>query len=192
MVKKIQINMSNKSFYMFVMVGLMVLAVGVVYAFNSPNSNPAVMGHSIDEIEGLSSLMDNYYTKEQINAMISAIETGGGCPVSYMFYEQSTETAKCYKDGEVISGQRGAGTGFGQGFGCKGRVLDGVLQSRANWHYGGIMKRDSGWVNDPSTATVFYNGWTVYCSVDWDGINGSPPGIDHLHPVSFGNILQIK
>ena len=48
MVKKIQVNMSNKLFYTFVTIGLMILSVILVYAYGG--SNPAVHGHSVGEL----------------------------------------------------------------------------------------------------------------------------------------------
>ncbi len=55
MVKKIQINMSNKSFYSLIVFGVLILAGIGVYAYGT--SNPAVFGHSAGEIEGLGELL---------------------------------------------------------------------------------------------------------------------------------------
>ncbi len=140
------------------------------------------------------------YTKEQINAMISTIESGGtGCPVGYTFYEQSTETAKCYKEGEVITA-RGI-MGINWPFECMGRIVSGVLQSRAKYYYGATLKSDSGWLTGASTAVGYeeldhYN--VAYCSINWVGVSGYSQDKTYtytridLTPVSFGNILQIK
>ena len=48
MVKRIQIDMPNKLFYAFVVVGLTILSVAVVYGYGT--SNPVAFGHSIGEI----------------------------------------------------------------------------------------------------------------------------------------------
>ena len=50
MVKRIQINVSDKAFYSLILVGVL-LIVGSVYAYNSGVNNPSVFGHSGDEIE---------------------------------------------------------------------------------------------------------------------------------------------
>ncbi len=52
MVKKIHINLSNKVLYTFVTI-IVILALGVgVYAFGGSYGDPAIMGHTADEIEG--------------------------------------------------------------------------------------------------------------------------------------------
>ena len=48
MVKKIQINMSDRLFYVLVVVGVMSLLGVGVYAYNS-GASPSVMGHSVEE-----------------------------------------------------------------------------------------------------------------------------------------------
>src|SRR3989304_3181426 len=53
MVKQINIVLSNKLFYTFILVGIIFLLAIGVYAYNSAYNNPAVMGHSADEIEGV-------------------------------------------------------------------------------------------------------------------------------------------
>ncbi len=49
MANKVQINMSNKLFYLLAIIGLTILSAIVVYALNS-HINPSIMGHSIYEI----------------------------------------------------------------------------------------------------------------------------------------------
>jgi len=48
MVKRIRIDMSDKLFYMFIVAGLTILSVAVVYGYGT--SNPVAFGHSIGEI----------------------------------------------------------------------------------------------------------------------------------------------
>ena len=48
MVRKIQINMSNKSFYSLAVIGVLVLLGIGVYAYGG--SNPAIHGHSLSEL----------------------------------------------------------------------------------------------------------------------------------------------
>ena len=139
------------------------------------------------------------------------------CPTGYTYYEQSTEIAKCYKDGEVVTSIFGSCLVGGMFTNnpksiCEGRIVNGVLQSRAtcdntNWVFYACSKPDisnpssvvsSGWVNGASSV-VYQNIYTVNCYVDWNGINGVlksnygwvgyPVDIDK---VSFGNILQIN
>ncbi len=223
MVKKIQINMSNKSFYSLIVFGVLILAGIGVYAYNS-GADPSVMGHSIDEIEGLGSLMDNYYTKsevytqsevytkEQIDAMISTIESGGtGCPVGYTLYKQSTETAKCYKDGKIITILWYAyGTVMsGRDWQCEGRINSGNLQTRATSNPGDYNEVSSGWVDGTSeTYQMYYPQYRIRCVPNWKGmimqyensVYGTPmwrPTAEyHLSPkgyeVSWGNVLQIN
>ena len=226
--------MSNKAFYSFVVIGVLVL-VGFVIAVTPWNSAEHPMWHSADDVKvnidgsttDLQSVIDDgsigggvsacsdcdsryyikseTYTKEQINAMISTIESGGsgtGCPVGYTYYEQSTETAKCYKDGEEIVTE--FPLNYGDYYRCMGRVLNGVLQSRAMYLWSGASPTnydDSGWLNGASTATVRDSDryYTVFCSVSWSGgVTGYWLYRDYtysrvdLTPVSFDNVLQIQ
>ncbi|MBU2104749.1 MAG: hypothetical protein KKF67_03165, partial [Nanoarchaeota archaeon] len=52
MARKIQINISNKVFYTLITFSLMIIFGVVVYAYNSGYGDPAIFGHSADEIEG--------------------------------------------------------------------------------------------------------------------------------------------
>lgn len=58
MVKKIQFNIKigNKTFYTLIAIIAILTVAGVVIAWNS--GNPAVMGHSADEIEGMADYVE--------------------------------------------------------------------------------------------------------------------------------------
>jgi len=50
--KKLVINFSNKTFYTLVTIGILIFGGSVIYAYTTDGSgNPAVMGHSVDEID---------------------------------------------------------------------------------------------------------------------------------------------
>ena len=209
----LKIEVGKKNITLIVLL-VAVLAVGVVYAFNSPSPNPSVMGHSIDEIEG----MDNYYTKgevyskDEVNAMISAIEVGGaggtGCPVGYTPYEQSTETAKCYKDGEVISVRYDYGKWDGDGCWshtgwwchhlCEARIISGNFQTRATYDPGTKREITSGWVNGVSEAyNKYYTNYKIRCTPDWSGVKMEGTKSNYARVIDLGksswaNVLQIK
>ena len=94
------------------------------------------------------------------------------CPVGYTYYEQSTETAKCYKDGQVISTRIRVALFLNiVNAKCEGRIVNGVLQSRATFDmpYGVF---NSGWVNGASSITTSTSTFVGYCHVNWNGISG--------------------
>ena len=149
------------------------------------------------------------YTKEQINAIISVLELGGtGCPVGYTLYEQSTETAKCYKDGEVIKFHydyypKGeyeycwGSTGWGCDHLCEARIVDGIFQTRATYDPGTHHEICSGWVNGVSEAyNKYYTNYKIKCTPDWSKVEmkGFKNGVyyKYLGKSSWGNILQIQ
>lgn len=49
MVKQIQINLSNKMFYTFILIGILIMLGWAVFAYGG--NNPPVIGHSAGEIE---------------------------------------------------------------------------------------------------------------------------------------------
>jgi hypothetical protein len=50
MVKKIQINLGNKTFYTLIIFLAVLIIGGIVYAYNSSPANPAIMGHTSNEV----------------------------------------------------------------------------------------------------------------------------------------------
>lgn len=52
MVKKLQINFGNKTFYTLIAILAVLVVSAVVIAYNTNPANPAVMGHTANEIEG--------------------------------------------------------------------------------------------------------------------------------------------
>jgi hypothetical protein len=55
--KGITINLSNKVAYTLIAIFVFAVIGGVVFAYNSNPANPAVFGHSADEIEGLDGIV---------------------------------------------------------------------------------------------------------------------------------------
>jgi hypothetical protein len=49
---KVNINISNKTTYTLIAIFSLLFISGLVYAYNSIPANPAVMGHSADEVKG--------------------------------------------------------------------------------------------------------------------------------------------
>ncbi|MBU2562346.1 MAG: hypothetical protein KKF68_01670 [Nanoarchaeota archaeon] len=84
--KKLVINLSNKTFYTLIAVGaILLLGIGV-YAYGT--TNPAVFGHSSGEVDlsgvDWSIILTNYYTKSEVNdrideAIQTYLATGGTC-----------------------------------------------------------------------------------------------------------------
>jgi hypothetical protein len=69
---KININIGNKTFYTLIAVIIILVAGGIVYAWNS--DNPSVMGHTVGEIEGL-----NETVRAIVNDEISGVEAPINC-----------------------------------------------------------------------------------------------------------------
>lgn len=103
MVKKIQINMSNKLFYILIVVGVMSLLGVGVYAFGT--SSPSVMGHSGMEIEGvcLTNGTNCELTREYVDSLVTynacSWYDGKVCPVengsSLLLAGYSSTQVKC-------------------------------------------------------------------------------------------------
>ena len=103
MVKKIQINMSDRLFYALVVIGVVGLSGVGVYAFGS--SDPTVMGHSSAEMEGvcLTDGVNCDVTKEYVDSLMSYSACGWYdgkvCPVendtSLLLSGYSSTQVKC-------------------------------------------------------------------------------------------------
>ncbi len=79
MVKQITINISNKTFYLFVIIASVLVISGLVIAYNSdyltnplPTGSGATLGHSYDEIDGLTTKITdvaNELISDRINCL---------------------------------------------------------------------------------------------------------------------------
>jgi hypothetical protein len=60
---RIEVNVEKK--YAFIIISLLVVIAGVVigYAYNSSPANPAVMGHSINEVDGITCVSGQAVTR---------------------------------------------------------------------------------------------------------------------------------
>jgi hypothetical protein len=60
--KGITINLSNKVAYTLIAIFILAVIGGVVFAYNSNPADPAVFGHSADEIDGLDGIVGGEIT----------------------------------------------------------------------------------------------------------------------------------
>jgi len=84
--KKVIINLSNRTFYTLISIGVLVLLGVGVYAFGT--NDPSVFGHSIGEIDWNSGVISNLAINTitlsgQAISSWSEISGGGGCYTSY-------------------------------------------------------------------------------------------------------------
>lgn len=97
--KKVEINISNRSIYTLVAI-LMVVALGAgIYAYGT--SNPSKIGHTATEIDGLNDLIDS--------RIAASSSSGDSCPEGYFdwvfpadYNNSNTTVYGCLKEG--ISG----------------------------------------------------------------------------------------
>jgi len=122
---KIELNLTKKRF--FVLVGVILVLIGVfgVYAYNSVYGNPAVMGHSADELEvnwdnidgipsGFADGVDNdtiAHVSGGLYGYCCSVGTYGGvCP-----YTTTTEPAYYSSGCKCRDGYTGVNTGVSPG-----------------------------------------------------------------------------
>ena len=162
MVKKIQINMSNKSFYMFVMVGLIVLVVGVVYAYGG--SNPSVMGHSIDEIAPPIGCSGGQVLGWSGSSWQCVNDEGGeiadvGCPDGYEPFTNQLGESCILKDDWSESGSMSASVGSGiYSAKAESRMYNGKRQVRitnCKGGWSGSSSCTSDWSNDITSCKYY-------------------------------------
>ena len=111
--KGITINLSNKVFYTLIALIFLIVAGGIVFAYNSNPADPAVFGHSAEEIEGLEDVGGDL--EQQIvcsdNKTVSCPMgwTRSGCSVSYIRNTDKNLYSKPEGDSSCI--ENGAGVG---------------------------------------------------------------------------------
>jgi hypothetical protein len=87
--KGITINLSNKVAYTLIAIFILAVIGGVVFAYNSNPADPAVFGHSADEIDGLDEMVGGNLEIKVFYYAHNAMDNGGGsykwfsCPSGY-------------------------------------------------------------------------------------------------------------
>ena len=69
----VTININNKNLYLIIAIFVFLVGAGVVVAYNTNPANPAMMGHSADEIELINDFGSPISLEQYINDQISSV-----------------------------------------------------------------------------------------------------------------------
>ena len=165
MAKQIQINLSNKLYYIILTLGaLIILSLGV-YAYNSPINDPSIMGHSANEIEGgVSSGAVMYFNlascplgwSELIEAQgryIVGLPSGGTL---------AGTTGTALTDGEDRAvGQHNHGASSASAGSHNGHITDVSAQPANVGGTGAMWRQNSGSYTDPDSNALGAHSHTI-------------------------------
>lgn len=160
MVKKIQINMSNKSFYSLIVFGVLALVCIGVYAYGG--SNPAIHGHSINELAppvGCSAgqVLGWSGTSWQCVDNEGGEVADAGCPSGYEPFTNQISESCILKDDWSDSGSLSVPVGSHKYFAsAETRMHDGKRQVRiTNCGSGYGIPCTTGWSDDIASCKYF-------------------------------------
>ena len=155
----INLNFSNKTFYTLITILTLVAVAGIAFAYNS--GNPEVMGHTVDEIDGLEQFIINTVYGEPDELICDStpfVDTVSGSGLSYRTTDEDDDVNGFLEtDLPQSFWDKGCVTGTGTGCIIKQEIF---YENTDTPH---IVKL-FGYIEDPTS-----HSWS---SDDYDGING--------------------